>query len=195
MFTLHRIALPLINAFIVTGVLLYFMYSLIHIDEPELLPNNKLVDLRWPQLPEETELNVVATKPTPPKEIELAPDHIVDAPEPISVINSPTNWGDFVIKKPAGVLVTPNDSQLVLALGYPPVYPNSAITKGIEGFAVVGFSVSPAGQVYDAFIIESEPNSIFDRSALKAIKKTVKPWPLMVNAIYLVTNSTEVADA
>jgi len=105
------------------------------------------------------------------KEIELAPDHIVDAPEPISVINSPTNWGDFVIKKPAGVLVTPNDSQLVLALGYPPVYPNSAITKGIEGFAVVGFSVSPAGQVYDAFIIESEPNSIFDRSALKAIKK------------------------
>ena len=56
-------------------------------------------------------------------------------------------------------------------MGFPPEYPNVALRRGVEGYAIVGFSVSPAGEVVDPYIIESEPGTFFDRSALKAIKR------------------------
>jgi len=65
----------------------------------------------------------------------------------------------------------PTDNQLVIALGFPPEYPNRAIQRKIEGFVVVGFSVSAAGEVFDAYIREAEPKGVFERSALKAISK------------------------
>ena len=63
------------------------------------------------------------------------------------------------------------DNQLTLLMGYPPVYPNRALMSNIEGFVVVGFSVSQAGEVFDAYILESEPKGVFDRSSLQAIGK------------------------
>jgi protein TonB len=54
---------------------------------------------------------------------------------------------------------------------FPPEYPARALSDGIEGYAIVGFSVSAAGSVTDPTILESEPSSVFDRSSLKAISK------------------------
>jgi len=65
----------------------------------------------------------------------------------------------------------PIDNQLTIAIGFPPEYPSSALARGIEGYAIVGFSVSAVGSVVDPYILESEPNTIFDRASLKAISK------------------------
>jgi protein TonB len=83
-----------------------------------------------------------------------------------------TDFGDYFQPTAAvGGPVLTIDNQLVIAIGFPPEYPNRALMRGIEGYAIVGFSVSAVGSVVAPYIVESEPNTVFDRSSLKAISK------------------------
>lgn len=50
-----------------------------------------------------------------------------------------------------------------------PDYPQSAITKQLEGWVRVQFTVTEIGTVRDAVVIASEPRSVFDAAALKAV--------------------------
>lgn len=171
MFVLHRIALPSINAIFVTIGLLYAMFLLVNIVEPELAAAERFTPVEFVYVPEETNVRIKIVKPEPPKDIEIAPEVVVDSPIIERDVNINTQWTTNDVVAREITLNSINDSQLVLAIGFPPEYPQSAVTKGIEGYAVVGFSVDTSGAVYDAYIIESEPGNTFDRSALKAIMK------------------------
>jgi protein TonB len=63
-----------------------------------------------------------------------------------------------------------------------PQYPQSAASRGIEGWVIVKFNVDEYGSVVDPEIIEAEPKGVFNRSALKAIKK-FKYKPKVVDGI------------
>jgi TonB family protein len=52
-----------------------------------------------------------------------------------------------------------------------PVYPRRALTRGIEGWAEVEYTISEAGQVEDVAVVDANPVGIFDRAAIKAISK------------------------
>jgi protein TonB len=52
-----------------------------------------------------------------------------------------------------------------------PDYPASAISREIEGWVQVQFSVTAAGTVRDAVVVESEPGTTFDEAALEAIAR------------------------
>ena len=52
-----------------------------------------------------------------------------------------------------------------------PEYPPRAITGNIEGWARVRFTVTASGTVRDAVVVESEPGTVFDDAALKAIAR------------------------
>lgn len=169
--TLHRIVVPLVNAFFITAILMYLMFYLIRMDEPSLSVRDITYLPPFTNVPEETEVKYAVSKPP---EMVL-PEDVPEIPKTsISVdlgpIENPGLANPYIPRRTAG-LPTPPNNQLILALGYPPAYPNSAIQREIEGYAIVGFSVSASGAVFDPFIIESEPNSVFDRSALKAISK------------------------
>jgi len=103
--------------------------------------------------------------------VAIAPPVLVDKTKIDFVEDGSHDWSEPVIAPPKGGPNLPLNNQLVLAIGFPPKYPSNAITRGIEGYAVVGFSVTASGEVFDPFIIESEPKSVFNRSALKAISK------------------------
>lgn len=184
MFTLQRIATPLINAFFITVCLFYVMYSLVRIDEPNLMPQMTRHPIIWVSPPDEEDARLKIKKPVVPKEVEEAPVFELDKQAAqIDPIKGPSLVGQLSFKK-RGELIQPFDKQLILALGYPPEYPARAISRNIQGYAVVGFSVSASGTVFDPFIIESEPNSVFDRSALKAISKfKYKPRTVNGNAV------------
>jgi len=104
-------------------------------------------------------LNCQVARIKKPKEVELPPA----LPKVAKLTNDdpvgPTIWPSYnpPVVKGGGNL--PIDNQLVIAIGFPPEYPNGALTRGIEGYAVVGFSVSAAGSVFDSYILESEPTS------------------------------------
>lgn len=52
-----------------------------------------------------------------------------------------------------------------------PEYPVRALTGNIEGWVQVRFTVTAIGTVRDAVIVESEPGTVFDDAALKAIAR------------------------
>lgn len=52
-----------------------------------------------------------------------------------------------------------------------PDYPPRALSRGIEGWVIVQFTISERGTVKDAIVVEAEPSDIFDEAALKAISR------------------------
>ena len=53
----------------------------------------------------------------------------------------------------------------------PPQYPYQATRRRIEGWVRVSFLVTETGSVEDVVLLESEPEGIFDRAALRAVSK------------------------
>ena len=51
-----------------------------------------------------------------------------------------------------------------------PEYPRGAERRGIEGYAVVEYTVSEDGTVAEAVVVEAEPEGVFDRAVLRAIE-------------------------
>jgi protein TonB len=52
-----------------------------------------------------------------------------------------------------------------------PKYPTTAARDGIEGWVQLSFNISPTGEVIDAVVLNAEPKRIFNREALRAIKR------------------------
>ena len=53
----------------------------------------------------------------------------------------------------------------------PPTYPMRAANRRIEGWVKVEFTITKEGKVKDAVVVASQPGTIFNRAALKAIKR------------------------
>ena len=53
----------------------------------------------------------------------------------------------------------------------PAEYPISALSRRIEGFVVLSFTVTESGSVIDAEVLRAEPPGIFDRAALRAVSR------------------------
>ncbi len=51
------------------------------------------------------------------------------------------------------------------------MYPRRALSRGIEGYVIVKFTVTRQGTTRDHVIVESKPKGIFDRAALQAATK------------------------
>ena len=54
--------------------------------------------------------------------------------------------------------------------GFDPIYPAQAKASGVQGYVVVQYGVSEAGDVLDPQVVESQPPGVFDASALAAVQ-------------------------
>jgi protein TonB len=61
------------------------------------------------------------------------------------------------------------DTEVVPLVRVNPQYPERARQRGIEGWVLVEFTVTRAGTVKDAVVIDADPKDYFDRSATKAV--------------------------
>ncbi len=53
-----------------------------------------------------------------------------------------------------------------------PIYPNRALTRGVEGFCVVQYTVTSLGTTKDPFVVESQcTSSLFHRASINAALK------------------------
>ena len=52
-------------------------------------------------------------------------------------------------------------------------YPRRAIRLGIEGNVKLEFDVDTDGAVLDPYVVEASPQGVFERSAIKAVRKWV----------------------
>jgi protein TonB len=64
-----------------------------------------------------------------------------------------------------------SDRDVVPLVRVDPEYPPRARAQGLEGWVDLEFTISPAGTVQDARVIGSQPSFVFDRAALKAVRR------------------------
>jgi protein TonB len=102
-------------------------------------------------------------------------------PEPTR-IGSPESEGAFTpvsferpkldtVTRGGGIGVGGIDTDVIPRVRVNPDYPPQAITRNIEGWVQVRFTVSAIGTVRDAVVVASEPGTTFDEAALKAIAR------------------------
>ena len=64
-----------------------------------------------------------------------------------------------------------SDRDVIPLVRVNPDYPQRALSRGLEGWVRVQFTITPAGTVKDAIVVSAEPQDVFDDAALKAIAR------------------------
>ncbi len=166
-----------IAAAAITFGVFFLMQELISGDGGSLQdePSTKLID--FVRLKRESELELKKRKlpekqkppeaPPPPKmdlSRSLEPGANVEAIMPVFSPDLDLGGGPYLGE-------APSDSDAIPLVRVNPLYPITAAERGIEGWVSVEFSISETGAVKDAKIVDSNPGSIFNRAALRAISK------------------------
>ena len=58
-----------------------------------------------------------------------------------------------------------------------PEFPRRALRLGVEGTVRLEFDIDKDGSVLDPFVVESNPPGVFDRNAIKAVRKILYEPP------------------
>jgi protein TonB len=64
-----------------------------------------------------------------------------------------------------------SDRDVIPLVRIAPDYPPRALSRGLEGWVQVQFTITPTGTVKDPIVVNAEPKQIFDDAALKAISR------------------------
>lgn len=68
-------------------------------------------------------------------------------------------------------LTAGSDRDTLPLVRIPPDYPPRALSRGLEGWVQVQFTITPTGTVKDAVVVDAQPKGVFDEAALKAIAR------------------------
>jgi periplasmic protein TonB len=79
-----------------------------------------------------------------------------------------------------GLALESSDGEYLPIVKVAPVYPRRALSRGIEGYVIVEFTVTKQGTVRDPQVLKAEPESLFERAAMDAALK-FKYKPRVVN--------------
>ncbi len=122
--------------------------------------------------------------PDRPEQIEAPPP-----PPPSQASASSVDMGDLGMGVPkvnagvdmemAGLGAAPEGDVLPL-VRVAPQYPQRAMSRGIEGWVQLRFSISQTGTPYNVVVIDADPPNYFDRAASRAVEKW-KYKPRVVN--------------
>ncbi|WP_288131501.1 energy transducer TonB [Microbulbifer sp.] len=160
-------------AFGITGLLLLGMTQLIATDyraPPEELPP-KVAPIHLPDLTPTVQESLPPAKP----------QEIPPALQPVKVESRVTPGEIPTGITPPAVDDTGLDPSIISTDPLPiykpaPRYPRRALSRGMEGYVVVEFTITPSGGVRDANVVggyknDGEPTTVFDREALRAVER------------------------
>jgi protein TonB len=166
-------------ALLVTFALFYMMQSLISMDagkgkefarggsiEFVRLKRESETEARQRRMPKKMEQNQ-----PPPKTPEL---NLSKSQRPGSggvAVSIPTMDASVEMAGGLNLGAGPANAEATPILRVPPIYPSRAAQRGIEGWVFVEFTITPTGAVANPVVVESHPSSIFNRAALRSIKK------------------------
>ena len=174
------------QAAFITLLLLTLMVSLIEIADKELDTSKriKLPDIYMPEV--EIEVQRIIEKPdkpevdeTPPPEI---PEQDFDQIDGNAAVGQVAALGKIRAKLDLelGSGLQATDGEYLPIVKVAPTYPRRALSRGIEGYAVIEYTVTKQGTVRDPKVVESEPEGVFDKAALKSAAR-YKYKPRVIN--------------
>ena len=170
---LQRLATSAFAGLCASVGLLWMMTQLIQTDENGYTETPPITITDWQPIVEDEPVDTRIRRPEEPPKVEKEPEL-----RPVALTETTnTNFTDGTYAPPEKVdpvlRVTPGlgDGNAVPIVFVQPSYPDRAKARGIEGYVVVGFSVTATGSVVNPVVIEASPPGIFDRSAINAVKK------------------------
>jgi protein TonB len=181
-----RFLLAIVAAAFITLSLFFLMQALIKSGDQSLSepPVGSVLDfVRLKQEEAAQTKDRKPRKPPPPK----APPPQMEQPQ----MDSPSPEGDgggmnFAadvgadVALGSGLALESGDGEYLPIVKVAPVYPRRALSRGIEGFVIVEFTVTKQGSVKDIKVIEANPADIFDQAAIDAALK-FKYKPRVIN--------------
>ncbi len=166
-----RYLVGLVLAAFVTLGLFYLMHWLIYTDETGLTdpPSGRLVD--FVRVEQEETVQRRDRKPEPPPPPDEPPPDMPDVQFDTQVSAVGIDIGS--VSMDTGVSIGAGrgfqtDGDYLPIVRVEPVYPRRALTRGIEGYVLLEFTVTETGSVSDPVVVEAQPPGIFDRAAIQA---------------------------
>jgi len=170
------------QAAFVTLLLLVLMVSLIEFADKGLDKEKriKLPDIYMPEV--EIEIQRLIEKPEKPEVDETPPPDIpeqdfdkIDGNAAVGNVGVPGKLKTKLdLDIGAGLQAT--DGEYLPIVKVAPQYPRRALSRGIEGYVIVEYTVTRLGSVKDPVVIEGKPGTIFNNAAIKsALRYKYKP--------------------
>ncbi len=170
-----RYAFAIVTGTLVTLSLLFIMHLLIEFGESAITEEREGHTLDFVRIKRNENLNtreVTPEKPPKPPEVppEIPPQDMdtVDPNAPTINIAPPTVASNVDIGGPGGMNIAEGDYLPIVRVA--PVYPARALSRGIEGYVDMSFTVTTTGTVKDPIVVFST-SSLFERAATRAVLK------------------------
>ncbi len=183
---LGRYAFSIVIGVVITLSLLFVMHLLIEYGETAITKERTRYQLDFVRVKRNENLNLddyKPEKPPPPPETppETPPQDLdnIDPDAPTINIPPPTMSADTGIGGPGGMNLAEGDYLPIVRVA--PVYPARALSRGLEGYVDLSFTVTMTGTVRDAIILFST-SSLFERAATRAVLK-FKYKPRVVDGV------------
>ena len=155
---------------LVTGMLLFFMCSLIAMDPPEIVETpTKVIEVVMSDEREiEAQPEEIQEKPPEPQSEPDIPDFTqsIDPVEGIKIAIAPT-LDPGVVNVDGGY----SSGSAMPIFRVAPQYPRRPQSRGIEGFVDLMFDISPTGKTENIRVVYAEPKGAFERASIKALSK------------------------
>jgi len=181
-----RYAFSVVIGTLVTLSLLFVMQLLIASGKTALTKPRDRAKLEFVRVKRNESLNVEDFTPEkPPKPPETPPEtppqdmDNMDPNAPTINIAPPTVAANMDIGGPGGMNIAEGDYLPIVRVA--PVYPARALSRGLEGYVDLSFTVTMAGTVRDPVILFST-SSLFERAATRAVLK-FKYKPRVVDGV------------
>jgi len=183
---LARYAFSVVVGVVITLSLLFVMQLLIASGKAALTDPRERAQLDFVRVKRNENLNTedfTPDKPPPPPEVppETPPQEMdsVDPNAPTINVAPPAVSADTSIGGPGGMNIAEGDYLPIVRVA--PVYPARALSRGLEGYVDLSFTVTTAGTVIDPVVLFST-SSLFERAATRAVLK-FKYKPRVVDGV------------
>ena len=183
---LGRYVISIVVGSIVTVSLLFVMQLLIVTGKQALTDPRERHKLEFVRVKRNENLNVEDIIPEkPPKPPETPPEtppqdmDNVNPDAPTINVAPPTVTANTDIGGPGGMNIAEGDYLPIVRVA--PVYPARALSRGLEGFVDLSFTVTTTGTVRDPIVLQST-SSLFERAAIRAVLK-FKYKPRVVDGV------------
>jgi periplasmic protein TonB len=181
-----RYAFSILIGTVVTLSLLFIMQLLIVTGKGALTEPRERHKLEFVRIKRNENVNTQDLTPEkPPKPPETPPEtppqdrDAVDPNAPSIDIGRPEITANTDIGGPGGMNIAEGDYLPIVRVA--PVYPSRALSRGLEGFVDMSFTVTTTGSVKDPIVLQST-SSLFERAAIQAVLK-FKYKPRVVDGI------------
>ena len=181
-----RYIISIVIGALVTTSLLFIMQLLIVTGKQALTDPRERHKLEFVRVKRNENLNVEEVVPEkPPKPPETPPEtppqdmDNINPDAPKINISAPDVQSTGDIGGPAGMNIAEGDYLPIVRVA--PVYPARALSRGLEGFVDLSFTVTTAGTVRDPIVLQST-SKLFERAAIRAVLK-FKYKPRVVDGV------------